>query len=258
MSDLHLEFGPPPGDLVIPDADICICAGDIFDGGVARSIDWLGENITPSMPVIFVPGNHEYFGSSIKEGLAAGYEAAERYEHLFLLNGDVVLFDDFRFVGATMWANFDLFGQVHSRLAMETAKEQLNDYRRIKLSKVPFAKFSPRDSRHLHLMSWLDIERVLCTPSICATIVVTHHAPSILSVAHGFLRDPLTPSFASSLEAKILEYQPSLWVHGHLHNSSDYIIGKTRVVCNPRGYPSEPTADFNPALVIDLEEVRNG
>lgn len=253
FSDLHLEFDAALDDLRIPDADVCLCAGDILDGGVARSIDWLGSTIAPHMPVVFVAGNHEFYRSSIKEGLAAGYEAAHRYDDVFLLDGDVLLLDGFRFVGATLWTDFMLFGD--PRLPAFAAKEQLNDYKRIKLSKTPFKKFTPAQSQGLHFNARIHIEQVLRTPSTPPTIVLSHHAPSIMSVAKEYLRDPLTPAFASSLESKILEYEPLLWVHGHMHHSSDYHIGKTRVICNPRGYPDEPSPKFDPALVIDLAEM---
>jgi len=255
FSDLHLEFGLSVDELIIPDADVCLCPGDILDGGVAPSIEWLGAKVAPHMPVVFVAGNHEFFGSSIKEGLAAGYEAAKRYQNVSLLDGDVLLLNGFRFVGATLWTDFMLFGD--PRLTTFAAKEQLNDYKRIKLSKTPFKKFTPAQSQGLHFTARNYIEQVLWTPSKKPTIVLSHHAPSIMSVDKEFLRDPLTPAFASSLESKILEYEPLLWVHGHMHHSSDYHIGKTRVICNPQGYPDEPSPNFDPVLVVDLAEMAN-
>jgi Icc-related predicted phosphoesterase len=250
FSDLHLEVDPE--DLLeIPDADVCICAGDIYDRGVVRSIEWLAERVARFMPVVFVPGNHEFYGSSIKEGLLAGYEAARRFRNVHLLDGDVAIFEGFRFVGATLWTDFLLDG--HAGSAMFAAKENLADYRRIKRSKSPFKRFSPRESQHLHQLARYYIEEVLWTSSPRSTVVVTHHAPSLISVPREFLQDPLTPAFASNLEPKILEYQPAAWVHGHIHYPSDYLIGRTRVICNPRGYPGEACRKlFNPSMVIDL------
>jgi Icc-related predicted phosphoesterase len=250
FSDLHLELDASL-DLEIPDADICVCAGDIYDRGVVRSIEWLAERVAPFMPVVFVPGNHEYYGSAIKEGLEAGYQAAKRFHNVYLLDGDVVIFEGYRFVGATLWTDFRLQG--HAASAMLAAKEQLADYRRIKRSKTPFKRFSPRESQYLHQLARYYIEEVLWTVSPRPTVIVSHHAPSLMSVPREFLKDPLTPAFASSLEPKILEYQPLVWVHGHIHHPSDYRIGNTRVVCNPRGYPGEGCRKlFNPALVVDL------
>lgn len=253
FSDIHLEIDPDFNLTGIPEAGVCICSGDLHDGGVVRSVEWLGEHVAPHMPVILVPGNHEYYGAAVKEGLEAGYKAARETRNVHILDGDVLIFGKYRFVGATLWTDFLLQG--HATSAMLAAREQLADYRRIKRSKTPFKRFSPRESQHLHQVARYYIESTLWTPSDRPTIVITHHAPSLMSVPREFLRDPLTPAFASNLESQILEHQPLLWVHGHIHHPSDYRIGNTRIVCNPRGYPGEGCRElFNPSMVIDLAQ----
>jgi predicted phosphohydrolase len=257
FSDLHIEMDLNFTLTKIPDADVCLCAGDILDGGVIASLLWLGEFVAPHMPVVFVPGNHEYYRSSIKEGLAAGYKLAETYDDLFLLDGDAVVLGGYRFIGATLWTNFDLHDE--PRLAMAIANDQLNDYRRIKLSKTPFKRFSPQESLHLHVRAAIDIDNAYRSQPDLPTVIVSHHAPSLMSVPRHFLKDALTPSFASRFEYRILEYQPLLWVHGHIHTASDYLIGKTRVICNPLGYPDEASREtFIPDLVIDLDKLAPG
>lgn len=250
FSDLHIEMDLG-FKLAIPDADVCLCAGDLMDGGVIASILWLGEFVLPHMPVVFVPGNHEYYRSSIKEGLAAGYELARTYDDLFLLDGDSVVLGGYRFIGATLWTNFDIHDE--PRLAMAIAKDELNDYRSIKLSKMPFKRFTPHESLHLHIRAATDIDNAYKSQQPRPTVIISHHAPSLMSVPRQFLKDGLTPSFASRFEYRILEYEPLLWVHGHIHSPSDYLVGKTRVLCNPLGYPGEQSrATFIPNLVIDL------
>lgn len=254
FSDLHLEIDPAFPWLNIPDADICICAGDVLEGGVRPSIEWMAKNIVPHMPVVFVAGNHEYHHASIDESISSGYAALEKYDGFYFLEGDSVVFGKFMFVGATLWTDFLLLGHVPSALA--AAKERLNDFRCIKLRKTPFKRFSPREAMHLHYQSRLDLELTMAEAGDLNVIVVTHHAPSLMSVPRHLLKDSLTPSFASSLESKILEYEPLLWVHGHVHRPSAYYIGKTRIACNPLGYPGEPSRNFfNPNLVIDLEDL---
>lgn len=83
------------------------------------------------------------------------------------------------------------------------------------------------------------------------TVVVTHHAPHPGSVHPGFTNDLLTPSFVSDLSSEIERWQPDLWVHGHVHDSFDYRVGRTRVLCNPRGCGDE-NRDFNPGLVVEV------
>ncbi|MGO8627724.1 metallophosphoesterase [Rhizobium ruizarguesonis] len=251
FSDLHLEMGGP-SEFDIPAADLCICSGDIVDRGPAASVRFLGERVAPSMPVIFVPGNHEYYRSSIVEGFAAGVEEAKKYRGVSILDGGAVSIDGLHVVGATLWTDFALFGD--DRLAMLDARQGLNDYRKIKLSKQPFMRFTTHEARNRHFQARGIIETCLEASFEFPTVVVTHHAPSILSVSREYLHDRLTPSFASNLEGLIMRRQPRLWVHGHLHNSSDYYIGRTRVICNPRGVAGEAQLrSFNPSLVIDVE-----
>jgi Icc-related predicted phosphoesterase len=198
-------------------------------------------------------GTIEYYRASIKESLKNGYELAEDTDNFFMLNGDSVIIDGYRFIGATLWTNFCLYDD--PRLAMAMAREKLNDYKRIKLSKIPFKKFTPPESQRLHHEAAVDIDNVYRSQPDYPTVIVSHHAPSLMSVPQNFLRDSLTPSFASRFEKRILEYEPLLWVHGHIHSPSDYRIGKTRVICNPLGYPGEPSRKtFIPNLVINLAE----
>jgi Icc-related predicted phosphoesterase len=254
FSDLHLEVKGESLRIEVPDADVCICAGDLMDGGVAPSIEWLAEFVAPFMAVVIVPGNHEFYRSSIKEGLFAGYDAMKRHHRVFLLDGDCVVLGGYRFIGATLWTDFNLHND--PRLAMAVAKEQLNDYRRIKLSKTPFKRFTPQESLRLHHMATIEIDNVYRSMPDMPTVVVTHHAPSMMSVPRELLSDSLTSAFASRFEHRILNYQPLLWVHGHIHWQSDYSIGKTRVICNPLGYPDEASRKtFKPNLVVDIAEL---
>lgn len=253
FSDLHLETDRNFSLMEVPDADVCLCAGDILDGGVTESIKFLRETVAQRMPVVFVPGNHEYYRASIKESLSKGYRLAENSENIFMLDGDYVILDGYRFIGVTLWSNFDLFDE--PRIAMAIARDNLNDYRRIKLSKIPFRKFTPQESQRLHYEAAVEIDNVYRSQPDVPTVIVSHHAPSLMSVPQHFLQDSLTPSFASRFEKRILEYSPLLWVHGHIHAPSDYRIGRTRVICNPLGYPGEPSRKtFIPNLVIDLAE----
>ena len=114
-----------------------------------------------------------------------------------------------------------------------------------------FADFTPEDSVRLHEASkaWLvaELARAFDGP----TVVVTHHLPASPSISRRYVNDPLNPAFASGLEDIIERYRPDLWIHGHTHVPCDYEIFGTRVICNPRGYPGEPTG-FSPALVVEV------
>jgi Icc-related predicted phosphoesterase len=251
FSDLHLEMDGAGWNFKVPDADVCICAGDVLDRGLVASVTWLGEEISHHMPVIMVPGNREYFRASIAEGFDAGLKAASRYPNLYVMDCGTLVLGGVRFIGATLWTDFGLFGDY--RLPMLIAGEQLEDYREIKLSKRPQKRFTPRHALRLHLQSRYMLEQLLEDPSTQNTVVITHHAPSLLSLLPAQVGDPLSPTYASRLEPIILKYQPHLWVHGHVHSSCDYKIRETRIICNPRGFPGESeTSNFDPTLVVNL------
>jgi predicted phosphodiesterase len=110
LSDLHLEFGVPFAQQAPKDADVLVCPGDLLTRGVVPSIEWLASHIEPSLPVVFVAGNHEFYGGSLREGLRDAREAASRYPNLHFLENDAVDISGIRFVGGTLWTDFRLLG----------------------------------------------------------------------------------------------------------------------------------------------------
>jgi len=105
----------------------------------------------------------------------------------------------------------------------------------------------------IHLNSLYRMEAFLKTHDPDRTIVMTHHAPSGQSLKAADRTKSLSCAYASNLDEFILRHQPRMWVHGHLHHSCDYRIGRTRVICNPQGYPGEENPEFRKDLVIELE-----
>jgi len=247
FSDLHLEKTRDFRFDSIPEADVCICAGDIFEGGPKFGAAWLGEHISPHMPVIFVPGERDYYGSSIYEGFKEAEELTEKYEDLLVIDGNGFKFRGYCFFGATLWFDYRL---------MTAAGKQLEEFRHIKLTNVPPRRFTGRKLQHLHEVYVVGIISVLRDQPEVPTVVITHHAPSVISVPKEWVSDPIASTLASPLEHFILEYEPLLWVHGHIHSPRNYPIGNTRVICNPRGRPGEPSnRSFVPNLVIDLDQL---
>jgi Icc-related predicted phosphoesterase len=251
FSDLHLEFAQVKTPLKIPDADVCVAAGDIHARGAYRSIKWLAEHVCPHMPVIFVCGNHEFYQSSIIEGIYRGAEAASAVPNLHFLENGFVEIGDVMFSGQVLWTDFELMGSV--RFAMEYAEEVMNDYTQIAYTKKPFVRMRAAHSTRLHFESRRVLTSFLDQNRSRRTVVVSHHAPSRRSIAPQYASDITSAAFASDLEPLILEKGPALWVHGHVHHRFDYSIGGTRVLCNPRGYPDEGSfADFDFSLVVEV------
>jgi predicted phosphohydrolase len=193
-------------------------------------------------PVIYVPGNHEFYGHDIE--LTTELEAAAP-ENITVLSDDALVLDGVRFLGSALWTDFKLHGEGEAWFARERARRYMNDFVRIRQGGH---RFRPEDSVELHEASrtWLvcQLEQAFDGP----TVVVTHHLPASTSIATRYANDPLNPAFASRLEGLIENYQPALWIHGHTHDACNYELFRTRIVCNPRGYPGEHDhAGFNPA-----------
>ena len=120
-------------------------------------------------------------------------------------------------------------------------------------------RFTPAHAREIHLRSRAFIEATLGAPHDGPTVVVTHHAPHPNSVHPRFVGNDASPGFVSDLSDLIARHGPELWVHGHTHDGCDYVVGGTRVVCNPKGYGPRSAggrienAAFDPQLVVGLE-----
>jgi Icc-related predicted phosphoesterase len=242
LNDLHIEFE----DFVPPatDADVVILAGDIGVG--LEGLRW-AEARFQDRPVIYVPGNHEFYHHdlSLIEELKA--EAPGR---IHVLNDDPVIIDGVRFLGSILWTDFALFGEADRFFAMQMARNRMTDF---SIIKNQGRRFTPEDAARVHTVSRGWLASMLAESFDGRTVVVTHHAPSSRSVHPRYARDLLTPAFASNLEMLMDGDRAALWVHGHMHDPFDYEIYGTRVVCNPRGYaPRALAPDFRPDLVVDI------
>ncbi|KQU94915.1 hypothetical protein ASD12_24635 [Mesorhizobium sp. Root102] len=247
LSDLHLEFADLRQPLTIPDADVCVVAGDLCRAP-ANGVFWLTKNIAPAMPCVYVAGNHEFYKGSIREGLEDGRKAAAGFPNVHFLEDESVVIDGVRFLGATLWTDFRIEG--HPHVAMFHARERMNDFKLIAEQRNPWQRFVPETAFRMHQESRLFLDSALKTDPI-TTVVVTHHLPHARSIPPRFRGDLLNAAFASDLSNVIEEGHPALWVHGHTHDSCDYEVGSTRILCNPRGYNDENIA-FDPALVVRI------
>jgi Icc-related predicted phosphoesterase len=247
LSDLHLEFADLRQPLAIPDADVCVMAGDLCRAP-ANGVHWLARHIAHAMPCVYVAGNHEFYKGSIKEGLEDGRSAAAGFPNVHFLENDIVVIDGVRFIGATLWTDYRIEG--HLDLAMFHARERMNDYRQIAKQRNPWQRFVPETAYRMHQQSRQFIDAALRADPT-RTVVVTHHLPHGRSIPPRFQGDFLNAAYASDLSAVIEAGRPALWVHGHTHDSCDYMVADTRIVCNPRGYDDENAA-FNQAMVVQI------
>jgi Icc-related predicted phosphoesterase len=229
-SDLHLEFlGKSfPGTRIIepaPGADVLVLAGDIHNGtkAIEAFSDW-------PVPVIYLAGNHEFYGRSWEQ-TRVDLRNACAGTNITLLDNDMFEFGGVRFLGCTLWTDFRLNGFTQ-RQCMEAVQEALNDYYVIRTQE---GRLQARDTLIDHEQSrrWLEAE--LAKPYDGKTVVVTHHGPHPLSIHPRYVGDKVSAGFISDLTP--LLHHADLWLHGHVHDSFDYVdVGLCRVVANPAGY----------------------
>ena len=233
-SDLHLErlAARFPAETLIrpaPRAGLLVLAGDIAGraDGVRLFADW-------PVPVLYVPGNHEFFDADWERTRDEIRRAAEGTQ-VTVLDGDEFEFQGLRWLGCTLWTDYALQQGLDPREQMQACARRMRDHAVIRVGARGFA---PEDAlaEHRRCRAWL--EQALARPFEGPTVVVTHHAPSARSVHPRFADHPVNPAYASRLEPLLARARA--WLHGHVHDSFDYqVVGEDgsvcRVVANPRG-----------------------
>lgn len=244
LSDLHLEtevFTPRPA----PGADLLVLAGDVDStwAGLQHFADW-------PVPVLFVPGNHEFDRRDVDEALAGlrarcdalGVTLLEREAHVLTATDGRRI----RFLGTTRWCDFDLFGEKERPRAMRAASYFVNVMRSTRGGN-PFDPVAVREEA-LRCRAWLaaELDRLPTADTPWdVTVVVTHFGPSLRSADPRYGRQPGTASFCNADDDLLAGAQ--LWIHGHLHCRHDYLVphagGVTRVVSNARGHSHKGESD---------------
>lgn len=285
LSDLHVEYAAfEPDAEAVKQADVVVLAGDIHKGVIG--LNWARMTF-PDKEIIYVTGNHEFYGMHWDMHLAQLRIHAAVHKIHFLEN-DTVIINGIRFLGATLWTNYEFFGQSMRSQAMRLAENSMSDFRLIEADQLkvklvgvageedhilthevqirPLLTPTHTVLRHRESIAWLqgELEQEKFDTNqgtFKKTVVVTHHYPSKRSTAARWTNDPLTAAFGSKLSLDLLT-QANLWIHGHTHDSCDYRLGDSkksvRVVCNPRGYPMGwqrgdfENPNFNPGLLIEV------
>ncbi|QIL82646.1 metallophosphoesterase [Diaphorobacter sp. HDW4A] len=277
LSDLHLETHPQFQPSPAPGADVLVLAGDVgsYQQGSRLTSEYFGlERFSPlpqfahwPTPVIFVPGNHEYDGLDFDDAHERLKRSCERLGLIWLERKSLEM-NGVRFVGTTLWSDFDALAQddVKSHPARylqkrEKAFRAANFYLRKTGGTRGGEPYLAEQVREQSLVCQEWLTHALMTPSEAdRTVVITHFAPSLLSADPRYGLVPGTAGFCNALDY-LLPYA-DLWIHGHLHAPSDYIVtgpradgssGKCRVLANPLGYAVKGEQEtFQPHRCVDI------
>jgi len=259
LSDLHLEHHP----FVIPrmagDADsVLVLAGDVCE---LRRADLLTPFLLDAAErfraVIYVLGNHEYYGRDWPDARAV-LRDWRLPANLHVLEREAVVLDDVAFIGATLWTDFAGGGE----LDMQHAVRLVRDYRAIHMmgEQAPRRRVRLQPAallaEHRASRDWLQAAIARQRAQGRRVVLVTHHGLTLQSIHPRFAGSEVNSAFVSDLAGWLRATGPDLAIHGHVHNSFDYCVGRTRVVVNPRGYPmrdgSVENPHFDPTLAIAL------
>jgi predicted phosphodiesterase len=271
FSDLHLERDPSFQPILHPGTDVIVLAGDIGsyqarsrlqddDFGLVRFAP--AASSCPAR-VLYVPGNHEFDGIEYDEAYARLRGVCEQLG-IDWLDGETIVVDGVRFIGSTLWADFDavagqeqdLTKQLQARnKAFRAANYYLSKNTTLRDGEPVLAE--GQRAMSLACQDWL--RGALAAPFDGPTVAVTHYAPSLRSADPRYGVSPGTAGFCNSMDA-LIPYA-DVWMHGHLHCVNDYVVEgaidgrkrSCRVVANPLGYASKgEQAAFRPDLIIEV------
>ena len=262
VSDLHLEFS----DINIKNdegCDVLILSGDIMvatdlhdhpepantaDQTAIANVTGLGRKQISSQRfrdflkrcsfqfphVIYVAGNHEFYHGKWNQSLITLSNECAKFPNVYFLEAGSKKIDDVTFIGGTLWTDMNKGDPV----TLHSVRDMMNDFRVIKKDLEGYTNLKPADTvvRHRHMLGY--IKQIVAEKHDEKFVVVGHHAPSKIST-HENYKDQflMNGAYSSDLSEFIMDRpQIKLWTHGHTHHPFDYVIGETRIVCNPRGY----------------------
>jgi predicted MPP superfamily phosphohydrolase len=257
LSDVHTEFKW----YFIPEMEdeentIVIFAGDI---GLAKRpettyLDTIKNACRRFKHVFMIMGNHEYWRCSFNTTYSKIWNDTLGLENFDILEKETKVIDGVAFIGACLWTDMDKGNPVVRYEAQQT----MRDYKRIRIGSDndPYRRpLKPLDTiaDNMRAKEYIFPEITKQKEAGNKVVVITHHAPSFLSVAEHYKGKMINGAYCNELGNEICDLEPELWVHGHTHYSFDYMIHNTRIVCNPRGYaPDELNEDFIDDLILEV------
>jgi len=200
--------------------------------------------------VVYVAGNHEFYHGRWKASIQHLRDECAKFNNVYFLENDVKVIDEVTFIGATLWTDCNK----GDPLTLHALTDMMNDFRIIRNDELGYTKLRPAHIMHRHQQTLSYLKAILPDMKDRKIVFVGHHAPSKLSTHPKYVHDYLmNGGYSSDLSDFILDHpEIKLWTHGHTHHPFDYVIGETRVVCNPRGYAGYEDTGWNPNIVIEI------
>jgi len=267
ISDLHLECA----DLELPGGDFLIIAGDACEAkhvkqeayqaqsmmqvpGDPKRNDryarFFHEECTKYRQVLYVMGNHEHYGYKFNK--TYGYLNSQLPDNVRLMEKETHQEGDVLFIGATMWTDLNK----GDPLTLMHVKGCMSDYHQITFwdGGATYRRLKPYDTAMDHKTAKQYLQHVVAQNKDKKIVVVTHHAPSALSIDPMYRNDFLmNGAYYSDFSEFLLDNEHVVaWVHGHTHVTHDYLMGKCRVLCNPRGYVPYENTGFDPNFTFEV------
>lgn len=260
MSDLHLEFEPTfrpyntdNADILMLNGDICMAAyltkspeSPYYERGQAF-LDFFEFCSNEYEDVLYIPGNHEYYRGYIDTADDIIRETLSVFPNIHFMNNQSWEKDGITFLGATLWTNVNHNNPITEQYLMGG----MNDFRIVNWKKDSYGgRFRPSDAAAFHRRTLKYFDEA--SAGLDNVVIMSHHAPSFKSVHPKYHNDTqMNYGYFSDLDDFILDRpQIKLWTHGHMHDCFDYMVGDTRIVCNPRGYNDENKYFSNRTLEI--------
>lgn len=257
-SDLHIEFfnfkdKPVKANEfnsetilpIMPDEKntVLLLSGDITVADLVDLYRGFFKELSERFKVVlWVPGNHEHYNHDFNQTIEVLQIFARQFGNVFILNNSSYTVDDVEVIGSTLWTDFNRANpasMLYATMYMSDFAGQIgysfDKYDGDKKERI-MGRWTPELSVTEHAIAKLFISERLKKKTKPKTIVMTHHAPSEQSVSPKYKGSMLNPAFYSNLDDFVIEYEPDIWLHGHVHQNFDYMIGKTRVIANPLGY----------------------
>jgi Icc-related predicted phosphoesterase len=264
-SDLHLEFSPitlpniEGAKVLILSGDICV-AHSLHDHPIDKPVpadamkpgrnqgaaykyrEFFNHVSAEYDHVVYISGNHEFYHGRFPDAYDWLREEMKNYSNIHFLDKEQIEIDGVTFVGGTLWTDMNK----NDPTTLQLIEGMMNDFRIIRNSQRNYGRFAPLDSVVHHRETLEYIKSVVDSDASKKYVVVGHHAPSSLSIHETYKNEYyMNGGYHSDLSEFILDRpQIALWTHGHMHDPFDYMMGETRIVCNPRGYKGhDPHAD---------------